>query len=483
MRFIEQTPPILIYNSRSIYRIDSGRLSIKQCLGAVDLIVARHSVLRTQLIFDVENGQLEQSILQVAGNARRLYTVCLSTVQSEQEFRALRVQETLMPIENGVVRCHFVRYDHTDEDILKSGDFIIFTFHHGSFDATAADVFSDEFVLAYSGKCDVEEPFLQYIDYAMYERTNVDFSAAREYWNATLRGYSWDCKVDLPYDYNCPVSARRSGWCGIIRTVIPVQIMDATIARAKEFNATLLQLTLTCFYIFLVQLSPRNQDACVSVPIRNRYRPELEKMIGMFVNMLPCRVNFDASSTSTVTFVDLLHKVQNNLINTMKHGNLPYLELLELHRTSSSSLQFPFLDIYFTSIEKHESRLIIPSVDGDSCSLSPYYPRIDARDKNTSVISNMFDTDVTVGVDMAKKVMWLTWTYSTDLFTYTTIDMLSKRFVSLLNDLFVVTSPQQLGVTPLVKLIPMANEPINLSIHNQHVSITEFNCFVLVANL
>ena len=456
---------------------------MKQCLRAIDLIVARHSVLRTQLIFNVENRYLEQSIIQVTPNGRRLYSIALSTVQSEQEFRALRVQETLMPIQDGVFRCHFVRYDHTDEDILKSGDFIIFSFHHGSSDAVTGDLFLDEFILAYSGKYDVKEPFLQYIDYATYERSNLDLSAAREYWHETLRGYSWDRLVDLPYDYGAPVSARRSGWCGLIRTIIPVEIMDALISRAKELNTTLLQLTLTCFYIFLVQLSPRNQDACVTIPVRNRYRPELENIIGIFVNMLPCRVTFDASSTSTVTFVDLLHKVQNNLINMMKYGNLPYLELLELHRAPSSSLQFPFLDVYFTFIEKHESHLTISSLDGNSCSVSAYYPRIDASCKNTSIISSMFDTDVTIGVDIVRKTMWLTWTYSTDLFASTTIDMLSKQFVCLLDDLFVATSSQQLSTTPLVKLIPMANKPINLCIHNQHVSITEFNCSILLVDL
>jgi hypothetical protein len=476
-RFIQQTPSVSPYNTSSIYRIDSGHLSIKECLRAIDLIVARHMVFRTRLIFNVECGYLQQSIIEVTPNGRRSYPVYLSTVQSEHEFKALGFQETLMSLDDGVFRCHFVRYGHTNQDALKQGDFIIFTFHHGSFDATSVDLFLNELTLAYSGSYNPQGPFLQYIDYAAYERSNTDMNAANDYWREVLRGYSWNRQLDLPFDFRIPTNARRSGRCWFVITHVPSEIIDAAITRAKELNTTLFQLTLTCFYIFLAQLSPCNQDACVTIPIMNRYRPELENIIGLFVNMLPCRVVFNASSASTVTFNDLLHKVQNNLINIIKYGNMSYLEILELHRVPSHDLQLPFLHAYFALIgstdhshlDGQKLNLITLSSNQDSCSLSPYYQSNSSGDENIFVTPNMFDTDVTIHVDTVKKETCICWTYSTDLFAYTTIDDLSKRFVRLLGDLFVATPSQQLGTTPLVKLIPMANEPINLWINNQQV--------------
>jgi hypothetical protein len=410
----------------------------------------------------------------------------VSTVQSEQEFKALGFEESLMPLDDKVFRCHFVRYGHNNSDVLKQDDFILFTFHHGSFDRLAVELFFNELRLAYSGNYDPQKVILQYIDYAQYERSNMDMKAAKKYWFEALQGFSWDRQPDLPFDFGAPTNARRSGRCQFIITSIPSEITHATITRTEELNATLLQLTLTCFYILLAQLSPYNQDACVAIPIQNRYRTELEDVIGMFVNMLPCRMTFDVSPTSTLTFVELLRKVQNNLINMMNYGNIPYSELIELHRSPSHNLQFPFLQIYFGLIAstdyKHMNNdhfnLIAPSSsDGYSCSLSEYDLLKDFAYENTLATPSMFDTDIIITVDVVNTIMDLLWTYSTDLFSYTTINMLSNQFIRLLGDLFLARPLEELQTTPLVKLIPMANKPINLWINNDHVSIVKFKYF------
>jgi hypothetical protein len=90
----------------------------------------------------------------------------------------------------------------------------------------------------------------------------------------------------------------------------------------------------------------------------------------------------------------------------------------------------------------------------------------------------MFDTDITIMVDVANKIMDLDWTYSTDLFSYTTTDMLSNQFIRLLGDLFVATPLEQLQNTSLIKLIPMANKPINLWMNDDHVRIVKLKCFL-----
>jgi hypothetical protein len=486
MRFIQQKPDFPPYNSCAVYRITSGHLPIEQCLRAIDLIVARHMVFRTRFIFNVEHGYLEQSIFDVSSDGQRSYSVLLSTAHNEQELKTVGFQEVSLSLGDAVFRCHFIRWGHINQDALKQDDFVIFTFHHGSFDQTAVDLFVDELTLAYSGNYDLQKPFLQYIDYAAYERTSMDVNAAKDYWHKVLQGYPWNRQLDLPYDFDMPTNARRTGRGWFILNSVPSAITDAMINRAKDLNATLFQLTLSCFYIFLVQLSPNNQDICVTIPVENRYRPELKNIIGLFVNMLPCRVAFDASSTSIVTYIDVLRKVQNNLSNMIQYGELSYLELLELHRAPNINIQFPFLHAYFaltladnSDLETHQLNLISPSSNEDTCSLSGYYKPPEPEDENIFAFPSMFDTDVTMYVDVAKKKTILYWTYSTDLFTYNTIDMLSKRFISLLGDLFVTTPLQQLGTTPLVKLIPMANKPINLWVNKQQVWNAKINCFTL----
>jgi hypothetical protein len=131
----------------------------------------------------------------------------------------------------------------------------------------------------------------------------------------------------------------------------------------------------------------------------------------------------------------------------MNSGNIPYSELLELNRSPTYNLQFPFLQIYFalnTSTDykyanNNHLNLIAPSSDGNNCSLSQYDLLKDSAYENTLVTPSMFDTDITIMVDVANKILDFDWTYSTDLFSYTTIDMLSNQFICLLGDLFVAT--------------------------------------------
>lgn len=477
--FAKQSPTISAYNVPSIFRISSGHLSIEKFLQTIDFIVLRHSVFRTRLMFDIGHGCLWQSIIKVESNGERLYPVVLNRVRDVDEFEAFALQEAVTPIENGVFRCHLTQCEHITNDTLKVGDFIGFTFHHGAFDGSAVDLFLDELKLIYAGDYDFrDEDCLQYIDYAQYERITMNTTESKDYWRETLRGYSWNHLLDLPYDFGIPTSARRSGRCSYVITDVPTEIVQATVTRAEELNVTLLQLTLTCFYIFLIQLSPHNRDACITIANRNRYRPELDNMIGMFVNMLPCRVNFDNSSFSSLTFVDVLHQVQHNLINVITCGYMPYLELLDLHRVPSSNLQFPFLHALFEFCSTSDYKNLLNQLylststsNEDSCSLSKYWIMTNEKEENQHVTINMFDTDVLLVADTDEKNMDLIWTYSTDLFTYATADMLSKKFIHLLADLFLTTTFKQLETTPLSILIPMADKLINTSLIHQEVCL------------
>ena len=60
---------LAIYNMFSIYRVSKGQLSIRIFLDATNAVVARHSLLRTQLFFDCDEGRLYQCILDPKGES------------------------------------------------------------------------------------------------------------------------------------------------------------------------------------------------------------------------------------------------------------------------------------------------------------------------------------------------------------------------------------------------------------------------------
>ncbi|MNJ54210.1 Tyrocidine synthase 3 [compost metagenome] len=68
-----------------------------------------------------------------------------------------------------------------------------------------------------------------------------------------------------------------------------------------------------------------SSDIVVGIPISGRYHRDLEKLIGMFVNviMLRTRITDDAS------FSDLLDEVNKEFLQSCSNAEIPYSELVE----------------------------------------------------------------------------------------------------------------------------------------------------------
>ena len=61
-------------------------------------------------------------------------------------------------------------------------------------------------------------------------------------------------------------------------------------------------------------------DVCVGSYSANRYRPELEGLIGMFVNTLPYRVAIDPKKS----FADLQADVRSLAQDVLRHSSVPF---------------------------------------------------------------------------------------------------------------------------------------------------------------
>lgn len=433
-----------------VLKIDSGHLSIDQCLRALNSVVSNHSIFRTRLIFDVEHGMLRQLIHDAIA-----YPVCVSTINDDQQQTKLLHEEMWKPFDtehDGVFRCHFIRYEHSDEkDTLSSGDLLVFNFHHGSFDGQAMDLFLDELKLAYRGD-ELQSPCLQYIDYSVHERKLV-MTEACIYWYELLRDYAWDRQLNLGRTKRS-LSARRTGRGELLSVAVPSVIARSMILCARELNVTLFQLGLTCFYLFLAQISSHNRDACIGVIHQNRYRPEIVSMIGMFVNILPCRiVRIDLDKLS---FTELVYKVQQTFLESVQHAHLPYDKLIDLHRMPNSHLQFPYLQTIFsvdTTVIDYTNMDDI--IFGDSCHLSTY--KMPMKDID---IGYKFDLDVSFAYDKHAMTIDCVWGYMFDVFERETIEQHASCFVQLLTQLFGSTRTNQLQL-PLDEIITMDKSEIN----------------------
>jgi NRPS condensation-like uncharacterized protein len=140
-----------------LYRLSpSHTLSVKQLHHSLQLIVTKHSSLRTSLVFDQEKNQLMQRIIDFNNSNHRLFTFIESTFQTDEQLNAIihkeRRNSQYFDLSHGLVfRCHLLHYKQiSSNDLLEDKDVIILNFHHALFDFPSMDTFLHDLNQAYT---------------------------------------------------------------------------------------------------------------------------------------------------------------------------------------------------------------------------------------------------------------------------------------------------------------------------------------------
>ena len=131
-----------------LYRLSSDHtLSIKQLRQALHKIIIKHQSLRTSLIFDKQNNQLIQQIIDFNDNNNNLFPFIESIFETDEQLNNIiydeqRNSQHFNLIQGLVFRCHLVYYKQiSSNDLLSDKDVLIFNFHHALFDSLSMDVF------------------------------------------------------------------------------------------------------------------------------------------------------------------------------------------------------------------------------------------------------------------------------------------------------------------------------------------------------
>ena len=182
-----------------------------------------------------------------------------------------------------------------DDGLLSKNDLILFNIHHSIFDGASTSIFLRDLSLAYemNGSLPLNDNTLQYIDYAVHERL-TDITSSREFWSSELEGYDLERSLSLPVDRFRSSTDDRSGLASVAEISFDDTISTAFLNYASSHHITPFQLGLATFYAFLFKLTHGESDLCISCVNANRYRTELENMIGMFVSTLPYRIQLES---------------------------------------------------------------------------------------------------------------------------------------------------------------------------------------------
>ena len=186
---------------------------------------------------------------------------------------------------------------------------------------------------------------MQFADYSAWQRRWAKSAAFEEqaaYWKAQLAGELEP--LNLPRDGDRSAADLACGdECSL---EIGRELVSALKARAQERGATLFMVLLAAYKILLHRYTAQT-DIIVGVPIANRRHPEVEGLIGPFVNTLALRT----AVSSAKTFEELLEDVKETALQVYEqvyeHQDMPFELLIRILQVERDSDRTPVFQTTF----------------------------------------------------------------------------------------------------------------------------------------
>jgi amino acid adenylation domain-containing protein len=164
---------------------------------------------------------------------------------------------------------------------------------------------------------------VQYADFAAWQRDWLGRGAVEEqlaYWQERLGGGV--PALDLPADRRRP--ATRSDRGAVVPVTVPRETTEALKALGGAEGATLFMVLLAAFQTLLWRYTGQS-DLVVGTPVAGRTRPEIEGLIGCFVNTLALRTDVSGDPT----FRALVARVKEVTLGAYAHQEAPFEWLVE----------------------------------------------------------------------------------------------------------------------------------------------------------
>ncbi|CAF3805179.1 unnamed protein product [Rotaria sp. Silwood1] len=374
-----------IYAIPLLYRVSSANshISITRLHHALQILVTKHSILGTALHID-DNGTISQHCFNVniISDDIKPYGFSIINLHHDKDHD---IQQTINEIINHcelfdlrkgrVIHCHIIRQSRPneylsskDDDKLTKDDLILFNIHHSAFDGTSISIFLRDFSLAYETDCSLplDNDGLQYIDYSVYER-QMDMTFSSDFWQSQLHGYNFECRLSLPTDRQRSSSDQRSGLASIAQISFDEDISTAFLDYASAHKVTPFQLGLATFYAFLFKISHGQSDLCIACLNANRYKSELQNIIGMFVATLPYRIQLD----SNWSFDELVKHVQEKSLSVLEHSHYPLQYILADSHISQLNASFLETVFNFLTVPSDMAHLSLNGATLEQVSLDP----------------------------------------------------------------------------------------------------------------
>lgn len=331
--------------------------------GALATVVARHEALRTT-VHRRDDGGLVQRVTTALTAPLAVWDLGgLAEAARERELHERLATMLATPIDvtrAPLWRAALVRLADDDWRCMMS-------VHHAVTDGASLLVVRGELtelVAAARGRRPAALPQigLQYADYAEWQRSGMDdtLDELDAFWDGYL--------ADLPAVHRIPLDlprpAERSFAAADVYRTLPATTAAAVTRFATEHRSSDFMVLCTAFLAVVRRWSGAD-DLVVGLPVTGRDRPELDRVVGMFVNMVVLRV--DASGDPT--FAELLSRTRAGVLEVLEHQQMPFQRLVGRHATRAGAGVPPLYQLGFNHLAMRQRASVTSAEDDLGCEI------------------------------------------------------------------------------------------------------------------
>jgi amino acid adenylation domain-containing protein/thioester reductase-like protein len=304
-----------------------GRLNKERLGQAIDKLVERHPALRTSFV--MSGGDVRQKIS--AG---------------------VRLKKTFKVVEEQAIDQAIADFIHKFDlgeapllrvallEIKQDRHMLVLDAHHIVVDGVSVVVLIKELMKLYENE-ELPPVAVTYPDYADWYNRKLergDFAAKEAFWLDRLQGEL--PVLNMTTDFPRPANKKYQG--EKIFADIDKGTAEKLKALAEEQGVTFFALLMAAFKTLLARYSGQ-EEIVIGSPFANRTHPDVDSMIGMFVNTLPLRTYPGRDKL----FRDYLQEVNEMLLSANENQNYPFEKMVEKLGIARDGSRNPIYDVVF----------------------------------------------------------------------------------------------------------------------------------------
>jgi amino acid adenylation domain-containing protein len=318
--------------------------------------------------------------------------------------------------------------------VAEQSHILLITAHRIIADEESLKILFRELWQVYAAAGDLDAAHLpplpvQYADFAAAQLHTLQSEAANssiDYWRQSLAGAP--PVVELPAD-RTRAPLRTTGATNI-SLVVDAKLVARLRALAADKQVSLRTLLLAAYTILLSRYSSQEQMV-VGLELANRDVEEVCNLVGPLANVLPLKIDLSPEET----FVHLLHRWDQLLLEAGKHAFVPFEKLLQELNVERSLSRSPLVQVTFNFQTGDETRAHVGGLDLEELVLG----------------SSTNSFEVSLHVVLKCDRLECRWEYNEALYDATLIEQLAGHFPVLLNG--IVDGPLQ-----TISALPLLNE-------------------------